>query len=160
MGRPCIQRFIGQLPGTTTFKPQGIPVGRLEHCTLSLDEFEAIRLADIDGDTQEEAAAKMNVSRATFARILERAHATIAGALVHGKALHIAGGPVREARRSHVRCRRCQRGWEVPDPVLRAFRCPSCTSGGDEPARGGAPHQKGEEHHHGQQHQTNRLRHR
>ena len=62
---------------------------------MTLDEFEAIRLADLDGLYQEQAAAQMNVSRATFSRIIEAAHRKLADVLVHGKALRIEGGAVR-----------------------------------------------------------------
>ena len=62
---------------------------------MTLDEFEAIRLADLDGLYQEQAAAQMNVSRATFSQIIEAAHRKLADVLVHGKALRIEGGAVR-----------------------------------------------------------------
>ena len=55
---------------------------------MTLDEFEAIRLADLDGLYQEQAAAQMNVSRATFSRIIEAAPRKLADVLVHGKAAH------------------------------------------------------------------------
>lgn len=66
------------------------PVGRGslgEQVTLDLDELEALRLADLLGLYQEQAAEKMGVSRATFGRILESAHRKVAGALVEGKVL-------------------------------------------------------------------------
>ncbi len=62
---------------------------------MTLDEFEAVRLADLDGLYQEEAARQMNVSRPTFTRIIEAAHRKLADVIVHGKALRIEGGPVR-----------------------------------------------------------------
>jgi ArsR family transcriptional regulator len=64
----------------------------LEEVVLSVDEFEAIRLADLEGFYQELAAKKMSVSRQTFGRILESAHRKVAEALVRGKALKIEGG--------------------------------------------------------------------
>jgi len=66
----------------------------LEQVELTVDEFEAIRLADMEGLYQEAAAQRMNVSRQTFGRILEAAHKKVADALVNGKALSIAGGSV------------------------------------------------------------------
>jgi len=59
-----------------------------------VDEFEAIRLTDLEGLYQADAAEKMNISRQTLGRILESAHKKIADALVHGKALLIKGGPI------------------------------------------------------------------
>jgi len=64
-----------------------------------VDEFEAIRLADLEGLYQEPAAEKMSVSRQTFGRIIESAHQKVAEALVRGKAL------MRWSSRRH-RCRR------------------------------------------------------
>jgi predicted DNA-binding protein (UPF0251 family) len=69
----------------------------LQHIELTVDELEAVRLADLEGLYQEEAAARMNVSRQTFGRIVEAAHKKIADALVNGKALSIQGGPVEVA---------------------------------------------------------------
>ncbi len=72
----------------------------LEEVVMSLDEFEAMRLADLDGLYQEQAAEKMKVSRPTFSRIIDAAHQKLADAIVHGKALRIEGGPVQlEAHR-------------------------------------------------------------
>ena len=56
---------------------------------LSLDEIEAIRLADYEGLYQEEAAARMKISRQTLGRILNEAHRKVAEALIQGKALKI-----------------------------------------------------------------------
>jgi uncharacterized protein len=94
----CCRRIAGQ-PGAPVFKPAGIPVRELEQVVMTLDEFEALRLADLEGLYQEAAAEQMNVSRPTFSRIIESAHRKAADALVHGKALRIEGGPVRRERR-------------------------------------------------------------
>ena len=66
----------------------------LEQVTLTLDEVEALRLADLEALYQEEAAKKMRISRATFARIVEQARRKVAEALIHGKALCLEGGAV------------------------------------------------------------------
>jgi uncharacterized protein len=66
----------------------------LEEVVMTLDEFEAIRLADLEGLYQEDAAARMGISRPTFGRVLAAAHGKVADALAHGKALRIEGGPV------------------------------------------------------------------
>jgi predicted DNA-binding protein (UPF0251 family) len=82
------------VPDKNYFKPRGIPISQLEEVVLSLDEYEAIRLADYEQLYQEEAAARMNISRQTFGRIIEAAHKKIADVLINGKALKIAGGAV------------------------------------------------------------------
>ncbi|PKN37008.1 MAG: hypothetical protein CVU62_13020 [Deltaproteobacteria bacterium HGW-Deltaproteobacteria-2] len=94
MPRPKCRRNIGGMPDKNYFKPRGIPTVDLEEIVLNLDEFEAIRLADYEQLYQEEAAAKMNISRQTFGRIIEAAHKKIADVLLHGKALKIEGEEV------------------------------------------------------------------
>jgi uncharacterized protein len=89
MSRPKKCRCINCSPNSSYFKPKGIPLIQLEEVLLSLDEFEAIRLADHEAFYHEEAAAKMSVSRATFGRILDSARSKIADALINGKALKI-----------------------------------------------------------------------
>ncbi|HOW57782.1 MAG TPA: DUF134 domain-containing protein [Smithellaceae bacterium] len=94
MPRPKCRRNICGIPDKNYFKPRGIPTVDLEEVTLSLDEFEAVRLADYEQLYQEEAAARMNISRQTFGRIIEEAHKKIADVLLNGKALKIEGGEV------------------------------------------------------------------
>jgi uncharacterized protein len=94
MTRPkCCRRVCG-VPDKNYFKPRGIPISQLEEVLLSLDEYEAIRLADYEQLYQEEAAVRMNISRQTFGRIIEAAHKKIADVLMNGKALKIEGGEV------------------------------------------------------------------
>jgi predicted DNA-binding protein (UPF0251 family) len=61
---------------------------------MTLDELEALRLADLETLYQEDAAARMKVSRSTFARVLESARRKVADSLVNGRAIVIEGGPV------------------------------------------------------------------
>ena len=89
MPRPRGFRRIGSRPDTTYFKPAGIRIVDLEESVLTIDEFEAIRLKDLQGMTQEEAAKKMNISQPTFHRIVNEARKKIADAIVHGKAIRI-----------------------------------------------------------------------
>jgi len=94
MPRPCRCRRIRCRPDTNYFKPRGIPLDALEEVNLTLDELEAIRLADLTGLYQEDAAKKMNVSRQTFGNIINSAHKKIADALLNAKALKIQGGNI------------------------------------------------------------------
>jgi len=71
MARPRYCRRVGSIPESNYFKPRGIPLSVLEEVVLTVDEFEAIRLADLEGLYQDRAAEKMNVSRQTFGRIIE-----------------------------------------------------------------------------------------
>ena len=95
MSRPCRCRKIRCSPDTNYFKPRGIPLDMLEEVNLTLDELEAIRLADLEEMYQEDAAKKMNISRQTFGNIINSAHKKIADVLLNAKALHIVGGKVK-----------------------------------------------------------------
>ncbi len=99
MSRPCQYRNIRCSPNVNYFKPRGIPMDLLEEINLTLDELEALRLADFDGLYQEEAAGKMNVSRQTLGNIIKSAHKKIAEALLQGKALKIEGGLVKRLKK-------------------------------------------------------------
>jgi predicted DNA-binding protein (UPF0251 family) len=89
MSRPKKCRFVGCNPRASYFKPRGISLFQLEETSLDIDELEAIRLADYEGMYHEDAAEKMNISRATFGRILKYARSKVADAIVNSKALKI-----------------------------------------------------------------------
>lgn len=74
------------------FRPQGIPARDLEEVALPIEGLEAIRLSDLEKLDQETAAARMNVSRQTFGRVLGEARQMVAEALVMGKMIRIQGG--------------------------------------------------------------------
>jgi predicted DNA-binding protein (UPF0251 family) len=95
MPRPWTLRQISAKPLIQGLKPVGIPLSELEVLSLQMDELEALRLADQEGLYQEEAAERMGVSRVTFGRILQKARAKVAEALLDGKALIVGEGPVR-----------------------------------------------------------------
>lgn len=94
MVRPCCPRYVAHIPAVRAFKPAGVPLHSLQSVTLTLDDVEALRLADLEGRYQEEAAEKMKISRPTFARVVESARRKVADALVHGKAILLEGGPI------------------------------------------------------------------
>jgi len=78
------------------FKPRGIPLFQLKETGLDMDELETVRLADYEGMYHEDAAVKMNISRATFGRILNNAKHKVADTIVNGKALKIEKSFVKE----------------------------------------------------------------
>ncbi len=94
MPRPFCHRHVSGRPAASIFKPAGVPRQHLDEVVMTLDEFEAFRLTGLDRMYHDQAAAQMQVSRPTFSRILESAHAKVADVLVHGKALRIDGGPI------------------------------------------------------------------
>jgi len=90
--RPKKTRWIKRAPGERCFKPRCKPLSRCDGVYLSLDEFEAMRLACLEGLKQVDAAKLMNISRPTFSRILTSAQRKIADGLVNIKAIRIEGG--------------------------------------------------------------------
>ena len=94
MPRPTCKRRIGFQPKTIYFKPAGIPLGAVEEVVIGQDEVEAMRLKNLLGFPQEEAATQMGVSQPTFHRLINAAHQKIAEAIINGKALRIEGGNV------------------------------------------------------------------
>ena len=82
-------RCLRANPEVLFFKPQGVPLSSLEVVVLMPDEFEAIKLHDVDGFGQVEAAKKMGISQPTFARTLDRVYKKVAQAIVMGKAIRI-----------------------------------------------------------------------
>ena len=129
MARPRNCRRVSSVPESNYFKPRGIPLSMLEEVVLTVDEFEAVRLADFEGLYQEQAAGKMRVSRPTFGRIVESAHKKVAEALVQGKALKIEGGEFEMVSMRKFRCYECQHSWELPYGTGRPESCPACKSG-------------------------------
>ena len=94
MPRPNKCRKVFSNPGVFHFKPIGIKLKENDEVELTLDEFEAIRLADYEGLYQEKAAEQMDVSRQTFGNIINSAHKKIADFLINAKSLTISGGSI------------------------------------------------------------------
>lgn len=126
MSRPKCCRQIGAMPGKTCFQPEGTASSSFDEVLLSLDEYEAIRLADLEGLYQEKAASQMNVSRQTFGRIVEAAHRKVADVLVNGKSLRIDGGPVSMKAEGPARCPRCSRPFGPDCGKRNEMSCPHC----------------------------------
>jgi uncharacterized protein len=126
--RPQCRRMIGRMPGCRLFKPSGPSGPAPEEVTVSLDELEALRLADYEGLYQEEAAERMKVSRQTFGRIIESARRKVASALVEVKALRIEGGEIEIPGQEAFTCLECRHGWSLPSGGAenRPRGCPAC----------------------------------
>jgi len=98
--RPKKTRWIKCAPGERCFRPLCKPLNKLKGVYLTLDEFEAIRLADFEEMKQEGAAKLMRISRPTFSRIISSAHKKVADGLVNIKAIRIEGGCCKISGRS------------------------------------------------------------
>lgn len=92
MPRPRKCRRIDSEFGISFFGPKGIPMRDLEQVVVTHDEVEALRLADLEQMYQEQAAGVMQVSRATFGRILSMARRKLSDALINGKSIVVEGG--------------------------------------------------------------------
>lgn len=126
MPRPKINRSVLKPPVFTEFKPTSIPRKLLKQSYLTLDEFEAFRLADHIGLGHEEASNEMNISRSTFTRLIEQARKKIAGMIVNGNILTIDGGNV-HFRRNTIRCASCGHMFNI-DINTTIKKCPECDS--------------------------------
>lgn len=92
MSRPRKWRKVCCLPESNRFGPLNAEINQELYVNMTVDEYETIRLIDLEGFTQEEAAEKMNIARTTVQRIYNDGRRKIAESLVHGKILRIEGG--------------------------------------------------------------------
>ena len=90
MARPVKRRRVCGLPPVGAFRPEGGPGGPVIEVTV--DEYEAVRLIDLLGLTQEECAAQMNVARTTVQAIYDSAREKLACMLAEGRPLTVQGG--------------------------------------------------------------------
>ena len=138
MSRPKNNRIVHEPPLYVEFKPTGISRNSLEQQFLSLDELEAIRLADYKGMSHEEAAGEMNISRSTFSRLIDRSRLAIATFLIKGQLLTINGGNI-HFKNNIIRCLDCGHMFKTSID-LPLNQCPSCSSGKLENLAGGFGH--------------------
>jgi predicted DNA-binding protein (UPF0251 family) len=132
MARPTKWRKIENVPTVPYFIPSDKDLPEVDKNILKLEELEAIRLKDLEGMEQEECAARMEVSRPTFQRILISAREKIADSLINGKSILIEGGNF-TLNICPVKCSHCGKEWmesyENLDAIKRGeYVCPSCGS--------------------------------
>ena len=128
MARPKRLRRLASAPAAHCFHPADN-----EHCLLqreiiilSMDEFESLRLADLECHSHEQGAKKMGISRATFGRIIESGRSKVARALVKGCRLEISGGSFMFGRGKHLQCPRCLRRQTRITDTLEHIECRRC----------------------------------
>ena len=105
MPRPRKCRKVCSLPKVSEFHPVG---DNNEYITLTVDEYEAVRLIDKEGFSQEECAGYMQVARTTVQQIYNTARTKIANAFVDGVGIRIEGGDYRlcDGKEKHCGCGR------------------------------------------------------
>jgi predicted DNA-binding protein (UPF0251 family) len=92
MPRPRKWRKVCCLPESNRFGPLDSPANTENFVRMTVDEYETIRLIDLEGYTQEECASQMNIARTTVQGIYNEARKKVAQSLVNGKVLMIEGG--------------------------------------------------------------------
>lgn len=109
MPRPRRCRKVCSLPERNLFGPLNILNINNDVILMTVDEYETIRLIDLEGMTQEECAENMGVARTTIQRIYNYARKKLAESLVEGKILQIQGGDYKlcDGEESLCRCKRC-----------------------------------------------------
>ena len=95
MARPMKWRKVCCLPESKKFGPLDLALEVQDHVNMTVDEYETVRLIDLEGFTQEECAKQMNVARTTVQGIYIEARRKLAESLVNGKVLIIEGGEYR-----------------------------------------------------------------
>ena len=104
MPRPKKCRRICSIPQNLGFKPIGKSCDAENTTTITLDEYESIRLIDFEKLSQEQCANQMNVARTTITAIYESARYKIADCLINGKAILIEGGNVELCEHNNKCC--------------------------------------------------------
>ena len=110
MPRPIKKRKVCSLPKNKKFGPVGRIYDEENNITMTVDEYETIRLIDLEDFTQEECAQQMNVARTTVQGIYKQARLKLAESLIEGKVLMIDGGEYKLCEGIGNECGRgCQR---------------------------------------------------
>ncbi len=126
MPRPKKERIVQTPPFFTVFKPAGIESKLLSQTHLTLDEYEAFRLADFIGLSHNEAAEEMEISRSTFTRLIERARKKVSDFIIKGTLLTIEGGNI-HFRNNLIKCLDCGHMFKI-EMGKSLKKCPQCKS--------------------------------
>ncbi len=129
MPRPRKHRRLRHEHQPIIFKPVGLPLQSLDCTILDVEELEALRLADLEGRYQEDAAEQMGVSRSTFQRIVTRARRKVTQALVLHTALQIKDATMRVVV-VQWHCDNCGHKWQIEHGSGhgKPQTCPACAS--------------------------------
>lgn len=157
MSRPQKNRFVHNPPIYDRFKPVGVGANSLEQIALTLDEYEAIRLADYENMEHLEASKEMSISRSTFSRLVDKARSKVAKFIIDGKQLYIEGGNI-HFKGNLIRCNDCGNIFNT-DFEKTVKKCPNCNSANIVDLAGGFGHGEccqggGNRHRRGRGHNT------
>ncbi len=109
--RPRKWRKVCCLPENSLFGPLKVAYVKEQVVVMNIEEYETIRLIDLQGFTQEEAAEQMKIARTTVQRIYNDARKKLAESLVNSKVIKIEGGDyeVCNGLEPYCGCGGCQR---------------------------------------------------
>ena len=130
MVRPRKCRRVCGLPGINSFGPLDAEERGILPVSMTVEEYESIRLIDLDSKTQQECAEVMGVARTTVQSIYDSARKKIADALVNGKQLRIEGGNYELCGEHHGRCNNWQECPKRAIAVCEPRRCQRRNKGG------------------------------
>jgi len=114
MARPRKCRMVCHFPQTLVFYPKGVET-EADCITMTVEEFETIRLIDGEGLSQEQCSEQMCIARTTVQQIYASARQKLAGMLVQSRPLRISGGDYQLCTGKNTGCRECFRiQFEIP----------------------------------------------
>ncbi|RPH37730.1 DUF134 domain-containing protein [bacterium] len=129
MARPRQFRILSpSSPAQRLYLPDGVFPESADLSNLRVEELEALRLADVEGLDQEQAARKMHISRQTFGRLLTSARRTVAKALIAGRGLSIGGGVYQyQEKEGRLTCPYCSHSQPALPELRQTVRCRRCS---------------------------------
>lgn len=129
MSRPLKKRLVKHRPRFLKFGPICNECPELDYLEMTIDHLEAMRLADLECLNQEDAANSMEVSRQTFARIVEQARKIVTDALINGKIINIVCNKNIDFHSRELKCINCGHEWEDKSGFIsNNLYCPACSS--------------------------------
>ena len=130
MARPRKWRKVCCLPRSDQFGPLNDAIDSKNVVIMSIEEYETIRLIDLDGFTQEQCAEQMAIARTTVQGMYSSARKKMAELVVNGKGLRIEGGDYRLCSEVGGNCGKgCRRGRHGNGPK----RCGNRETASEEP---------------------------
>lgn len=132
MARPPKKRIVKHRLSYRDFGPIGVNADYEDESRvviLTADQLEAMRLADLEGMSHNDAADFMKVSRQTFGRIIEQARQLVTLALINGKMIRLEYDPCVEFADREVKCIECGCEWMLTEEMEGGvITCKSCGS--------------------------------
>ncbi len=124
MPRPRKPRFITTEPGTRSLVPGNGDHKDAEPIILGWDEYEVLRLIDLEGLFQDAAGELLGISRQTVGRILTEARRKLTAAIVEGRPITVEGGDA--YMMEHFTCADCGNRWMIFEGSKPSRHCPAC----------------------------------